>query len=81
MHLEGRCQEAPELPEHDRQRDQEPRPDRDPDRGQERLGDPEREQVAVLLRERPLEPADEVSVEDVGDDEGHADREQANDDS
>jgi hypothetical protein len=72
FHLDGRREEAPQLPEHDREGEDEPRVDADGDRRRERLCDAERHGPDVP-RQRVVEPVEHVVVEDVRDDRPDAD--------
>src|SRR5437867_1127476 len=63
--LEGRCEEGPELPEEHWQREQEAGPEADHDRGRERLDRAERDGLLQLVRERPVEPLEQLAVERV----------------
>ena len=56
--VEGGQEERPRLPDDDRQREQEPGVDREPQRRHERLADRQRRQLAVALRQLELEPVD-----------------------
>src|SRR6185437_15883744 len=71
---ERRGEKGPELPEDDRQGDHERRPEADPDRGRERLDRAEGRRLLQVVRQRPVQPVEDVAVEDVGDDEGDQDR-------
>ena len=82
--LEGRREKAPELPEDDRKREQQPRPQADPERRQERLGDVDRNRVVLVpvhRRQRPVEPVQQGAVEGVRDASRDGDGDQAEDDS
>src|SRR5262249_1949741 len=77
--LERRREEGPELPEHDRQREQESRPERDPDRGRERLDRAEGRRLAEVVWQRSVEPLEQMPVEGVRDHERDSDRGKRND--
>jgi hypothetical protein len=78
--LERGREEAPELPEQDREGERDARHQADLERGQERLGDAEGDQLAAVGRQRPLEPADEVLVEDERHRRRDGERDQRDDD-
>ena len=61
--VEGGREEGPELPEQDGQADHDGRVDADHERGHERLGDAEGDQLPLVRRQGALEPADQVRVE------------------
>src|SRR5581483_494162 len=80
MALESRREVAPELPEDDWQREREPGDEAHLERGHERLGDAERDGVAVRQRQRRGQDVEHAAAERVGDAEARADRHQADDD-
>ena len=68
--LHRRGEEGPQLPEDDGQSKQEAGVEADLERGQERLGDTERDRLAdPSLRKGTVEPVDQRPVEDVTDDQ------------
>ena len=67
--LEGGREEGPELPEDDRQREQQAGPQADHDRGRERLDRAEGRRLVEVVRERLVEPVEQPSMERVRDDE------------
>ena len=78
--LERGREERPDLPEDHRQREQEAGVEADPDRGEERLGDAERDQASRRSGGSGLlEPVDAAAVERVGDAEAGGERDQADD--
>jgi len=72
-------EKGPELPEDDRQRQEERCPEADPDRRRERLDRAERRRLPVALRQRLVQPVEDLPVEGVGDDEGDRDRREGDD--
>src|SRR3954468_21834699 len=79
MLLEGGRQEGPELPEDDRQRQQEGGPEADPDRRREGLDRAEGHRLTEALRQGLVEPVEDLPVEGIGDDESDGDRGQGDD--
>src|SRR5262249_12521246 len=78
---EGRSEERPDLPEDDRQRDDQGGPEADPDRGRERLDRAERGRLLQVVRQRSVQPVEDPTVEDVRDDERGPDRQQTDDEA
>ncbi len=77
LFLERRRKEGPQLPEDDRQGEQEARVQTDLERGQEWLCDSEGDRPAhSTLGQRPVQPMNEVSVEDITDHEPNGQRTQ-----
>ena len=71
---ESRGEEGPDLPEDDRHGDQQRRPEADPDRRGEGFDRAEGGRLPEVVRQRPVQPVEDVAVEDVGDDERDEDR-------
>ena len=64
MGLHCRREKAPELPEHDGQRQREAGHETDLHRSEERLGDTERHRLAPVGGQRSVQPVQEVPMED-----------------
>ena len=79
--LNSRGEEGPELPEDDRQGEQERRVERDHDRGRERLDRAEGHRLPQPLRQRPVQPVEQLSVKSIRDSKGDRDRRERDDQS
>ena len=81
MLLEGGREEAPDLPEDDREREQAAREEGDHERGDERLGDTKGDRLAEVVRKRAVQPVEQVPAKDVREDEAEEDGEHADDEA